>query len=200
VTVPPFQAPNHRSSVADLAGGQWCGVLRPGAASLAHRGLLFLGHAPEFGREALGALRGPAGTGTITPPRSHTDGFPGSLPARFILITTSAPCQCLALRADPGPCTWPPAARSRYAARLSGPLRDRVSVRAVMTPPSPGQASEPGEATAVVAARVAAARGRAALRLTGTPWRVNAEIAPDELLRRFMPAGGPSGARSTWAW
>ena len=45
-----------------------------------------------------------------------------------------------------------------------------------MTPPQPGQAGEPGEATAVIAARVAAARERAALRLAGTPWRVNAEI------------------------
>jgi magnesium chelatase family protein len=59
-----------------------------------------------------------------------------------------------------------------------------------MTPPQPGRAGEPAEATAVIAARVAAARERAALRLAGTPWRVNAEISRDELLRRFMPGGG----------
>lgn len=176
--------------MAELADGQGCGVLWPGAASLAHRGVLFLDHAPEFNREVLDALRGPAWTGTITPPRGSTDGFAGPLPARFILVTASAPCQCPVLRAAPGPCTCSPAARSRYAARLSGPLRDRVSLRAVITPPPPGQPGEPGEPAVAVAARVAAARERTALRLTGTPWRVNAEIPRDELLRRFMAEGG----------
>ena len=190
VTVPPFSAPHHGSGVADLAGGWESGVLRPGAASLAHRGVLFLDQAPEFDRETLEVLRSPAETGTITPARSASHRYSGPLPARFILITASAPCQCLALRPDLGPCTCSPSARGRYAARLSGPLRDRVSLRAVMTPPQPGQAGEPGEATAVIAARVAAARERAALRLAGTPWRVNAEIPRDELLRRFMPDGG----------
>ena len=190
VTAPPFSAPHHGSGVADLAGGRESGVLRPGAASLAHRGVLFLDQAPEFDRETLDALRLPADNGTITPDRSASCRYGGPLPARFILITASAPCQCLALRPDPGPCTCSPSARGRYAARLSGPLRDRVSLRAVMTPPQPGHAGEPGEATAVIAARVAAARERAALRLAGTPWRVNAEIPRDELLARFMPDGG----------
>jgi magnesium chelatase family protein len=192
VTMPPFCAPHHGSDVAELAGGAESGLFRPGAVSLAHRGVLFLDNAAEFAPEALGALREPAETGTITIPatRRATDGFAGRLPARFILITASAPCQCLALRPDPGPCACSPAARGRYAARLAGPLRDRVSLRAVMTPPQPGQAGEPGEATTVIAARVAVARERAALRLAGTPWRVNAEIPRDELLARFMPDGG----------
>jgi magnesium chelatase family protein len=191
VTVPPFSAPHHGSGVADLAGGAECGLFRPGAMSLAHRGVLFLDQAPEFPADALGALREPAKMGMITIPatRRGTDGFAGRLPARFILITASAPCQCLALRPDLGLCTCSPSARGRYAARLSGALRDRVSLRAVMTP-QPGNVGEPGEATAVIAARVAAARERAALRLAGTPWMVNAEIPRDELLRRFMPDGG----------
>jgi magnesium chelatase family protein len=190
VTVPPFSAPHHSSSVAALAGGWESGMLRPGAASLAHRGVLFLDNAPEFDRETLDALRLPTETGAITPARTAPHRHSRPLPARFILITASAPCQCLVLRPDPGPCACLPAVRGRYAARLSGPLRDRVSLRAVMTPPQPGQAREPGEATSVIAARVAAARKRAALRLAGTPWRVNAEIPRDELLRRFMPDGG----------
>jgi magnesium chelatase family protein len=190
VTAPPFSAPHHSSSAADLAGGWESGMLRPGAASLAHRGVLFLDNAPEFDRETLDVLRSPAEIGTITPARSASHRHSGPLPARFILVTASAPCQCLAIRPDPGLCTCTPSARGRYAARLSGPLRDRVSLRAVMTPPSPCHSGEPGEATAVIAARVAAARGRAALRLAGTPWRVNAEIPRDELLARFMPDGG----------
>ena len=55
-----------------------------------------------------------------------------------------------------------------------------------------GHADEPGEATAVVTPRVAAALELAALRQAGTPWRVNAEVPRDELLRRFMPHGGGS--------
>ena len=190
VTVPPFSAPHHSADPADLAGGWESGMLRPGAASLAHRGVLFLDQAPEFDRETLDVLRSPAETGTITPERSGALGYRGPLPARFILITASAPCQCLAMRSDLVPCTCTPVARGRYAARLSGPLRDRVSLRAVMTPPSPRQGGEPAEASAVIAARVAAARERAAQRMAGTPWRVNAEIPRDELLRRFMPGGG----------
>ena len=190
VTVPPFCAPHHGAGAADLAGGWESGMLRPGAASLAHRGVLFLDQAPEFDRETLDVLRSPAETGTITRGKSASHGYRGSLPARFILITASAPCQCLALRPDPAPCTCPSSARGRYAARLSGPLGDRVSLRAVMVPPESGQAGEPGEATGVIAPRVAAARERAALRLAGTPWRVNAEIPRDELLARFMPGGG----------
>ena len=188
VTVPPFSAPHRSSTVAGMAGGWEDGVLRPGAASLAHRGVLFLDRAPEFDPEVLAALRGPIETGTVTPARDGLNGFSGRLPARFILVTASAPCQCSEL--GPGACRCSPTACGRYASRLSSPLHDRVSLRAVMTPPSLGHAEEAGEATVVIAARVAAARDRAALRLAGTPWRVNAEIPRDELLRRFMPEGG----------
>jgi magnesium chelatase family protein len=190
VTVPPFCAPYHGSGAADLAGGWESGMLRPGAASLAHRGVLFLDQAPEFDHETLDVLRSPAETGTITPEKSASNGYRGQLPARFILITASAPCQCLALRPDPVPCTCTPSARGRYAVRLSGSLRDRVSLRAVMELPASGQGGEPGEASAVIGARVAAARERAAQRLAGAPWRVNAEVPRDELLRRFMPGDG----------
>ncbi len=39
-------------------------------------------------------------------------------------------------------------------------------------------------------ARVTQARLRAAARLAGTPWRLNAEIPGSELRRRFRPAAG----------
>ena len=41
VTVPPFCAPHHTASMAAIVGGG-NGIIRPGAASLAHRGILFL--------------------------------------------------------------------------------------------------------------------------------------------------------------
>ena len=191
VSVPPFCAPHHGSGAADLAGGWDSGVLRPGAASLGHRGVLFLDQAPEFGREALDVLRAPIETGEITPAEKRLEPAQSArCRRRFILITASAPCRCLALRTDPGPCTCC-ACRARQVRRTAvGPLRDRVSLRAAMMPPPGGQVGEAGEATAVIAARVAAARERAALRLAGTPWRANAEVPREELLRRFMPHGG----------
>jgi magnesium chelatase family protein len=188
VSVPPFSAPHHTSALADMAGGWEAGVLRPGAASLAHRGVLFLDRALDFDPGVLDVLRRPTRDGMITPPRCRVNGFRGQLPARFIVVTASVQCQCATLHS--GACTCSQAVRARYAGRLSGLLRDQVSLRAVMTPTSPGEASEPGEATAVIAARVAAARERTALRLAGTPWRVNAEVPQGELLRRFMPEDG----------
>ena len=46
VTRPPFQAPHHTASVAAIVGGGSTHV-RPGAASLAHRGVLFMDDAAE---------------------------------------------------------------------------------------------------------------------------------------------------------
>jgi magnesium chelatase family protein len=50
MTVPPFYAPHYTSSMAAIVGGG-SGVIRPGAASLAHLGILFLDEAPEFHRD-----------------------------------------------------------------------------------------------------------------------------------------------------
>jgi magnesium chelatase family protein len=46
------------------------------------------------------------------------------------------------------------------------------------------------EPSRIVAERVIAARGRAARRLRGTPWRLNAEIPGSELRRTWPPAPG----------
>jgi magnesium chelatase family protein len=46
LTEPPFCAPHHTASKAAIVGGG-SGIIRPGAASLAHRGVLFLDEARE---------------------------------------------------------------------------------------------------------------------------------------------------------
>jgi len=119
----PFRAPHHAASIAGLVGGG--SPPRPGEASLAHNGVLFLDEMPEFGPAALQALRQPLEDGFITLVRAE-----GRLrfPARFSLVGAANPCPC-GFRGDPDrPCTCAPAAVERYAGRIGGPLIDRIDI------------------------------------------------------------------------
>src|SRR5262249_8530372 len=90
-------------------------------------------------------------------------------------------------------CSCTPATKRRYLARLSGPLLDRVDVKVELLPVSRAELLSDrhfAESSPVVAARVAAARERAAARLNRTPWRLNGEIPGTELRRSFRPAPG----------
>ncbi len=64
-TRPPFIAPHHTASKGAIVGGGSSGMPRPGAASLAHRGVLFLDQAPEFARDTLDVLRQPLEAGEV---------------------------------------------------------------------------------------------------------------------------------------
>ena len=189
MTEPPFCAPHHTATKAAIVGGG-SGIIRPGAASLAHRGCLFLDEAPEFGRDVLDALRQPLESGEVVVARS---GLTARFPARFTLVLAANPCPCAK---GPGPgaaCTCTPSARRRYLARLSGPLLDRVDVKVEFLPVSRAELlSDRGfaEPSSVVMRRVEAARSRAAARLRDTPWRLNAEIPGSELRRSFTPRPG----------
>jgi magnesium chelatase family protein len=186
VAHPPFQAPHHTASVAAIVGGGSTQV-RPGSASLAHRGVLFMDEAPEFAPAVLDALREPLESGEITVARLAAR---VRFPARFQLVLAANPCPCGLAATAPGAdtgCTCTPMARLRYLGRLSGPLLDRVDLRIEMLAATRADlrgGSGPPGGTAVVAERVAAARERMAARLAGTPWRVNAEV-PGHVLRRL---------------
>jgi len=192
VSVPPFCAPHHTATKAAIVGGG-SGVIRPGAASLAHHGCLFLDEAPEFSRDVLDALRQPLESGEVVIARS---GLTARFPARFTLVLAANPCPCARASGARAACTCSPAARRRYLARLSGPLLDRVDVKVEFLPVSRAELlgdRQLTESSAVVAQRVAQARQRAAARLAGTPWRLNAEIPGSELRRRFRPEPGSLG-------
>ena len=155
---PPFRAPHHSASTAAIVGGG--PKLRPGEASLAHRGVLLLDELAEFQRPALEALRQPLEDGEILVARAA-----GSLrfPARFQLIGTMNLCPCGA-RGDPGAqCSCSPQRVAAYRDRLSRALLDRFDI--VVTVPRPRatelQAGD-GETSDVVRTRVLSARVRLA--------------------------------------
>lgn len=178
---PPFQDPHHTASVASIVGGG-SGLARPGAASLAHHGVLFLDEAPEFRTGVLDALRQPLESGRVVIARS---GGTVRYPARFSLVLAANPCPC---GKDPDGCSCPPQARRRYLARLSGPLLDRVDMHVPVGRVTRAELLAEdgrGEASVVVAARVLQARARAAARYAGTPWDTNGEVPPVELQRHW---------------
>ncbi|WP_406067155.1 YifB family Mg chelatase-like AAA ATPase [Micromonospora sp. NBC_01638] len=178
---PPFQAPHHTATVPSLVGGG-SGLARPGAVSLAHRGVLFLDEAPEFTKGALEALRQPLEHGRIQLSRS---GGGTVYPARTQLVLAANPCPC-AKPAGDAHCECTPLARRRYLGRLSGPLLDRIDVQVRLMPVRAAELMAPdGEAepSATVAARVAAARQAAATRWAGLGRRLNAEVDGPHLRR-----------------
>ncbi|HWB68166.1 MAG TPA: YifB family Mg chelatase-like AAA ATPase [Mycobacteriales bacterium] len=186
LTRPPYCAPHHSATMASLVGGG-AGIARPGVISLAHCGVLFLDEAAEFSRQALDSLRQPLEAGVVT--LSRVAGV-ATYPARFLLVIAANPCPCgRADTADAASCSCTANQLRLYRDKLSGPLRDRLDVRARLAPISRSilTAGAGGEPTAVVRARVEAARERARHRLRGTPWSSNAEL-PGPVLRRDWPA------------
>jgi magnesium chelatase family protein len=185
---PPFEDPHHTATPAAIVGGG-SGTIRPGAASRAHRGVLFLDEAPEFSARVLQTLRQPLESGEITIARA-AGWF--SFPARFQLVLAANPCPCGAGQGKMSSCTCSSLARRRYFGRLSGPLLDRVDLQ-VLVPPVPRAIAlngQPGESTAAVAARVAAARASQQERLVDTPWRLNSEVPGRWLRERLRPRRG----------
>ena len=157
LTAPPFLAPHHTASDVALVGGG--ASPRPGEISLAHNGVLLLDETAEFARHVLDALRQPLEEGAIRIARAARTAV---FPARFMLAATMNPCPC-GYRGDPARvCRCTPQAIERYRGRLSGPLRDRIDL-SVWVPAVPFKTlteTAPGEASACVRRRVAAARQR----------------------------------------
>ncbi|MFD6683366.1 YifB family Mg chelatase-like AAA ATPase [Micromonospora parva] len=171
---PPFQAPHHTATVPSLVGGG-SGLARPGAVSLAHRGVLFLDEAPEFSKGALEALRQPLEHGRIQLSRS---GGGTVYPARTQLVLAANPCPC-AKPAGDAHCECSPLVRRRYLGKISGPLLDRIDVQVRLMPVRAAElmATDGGvEPSATVATRVAAARQAAAARWADLGRRLNAEV------------------------
>jgi magnesium chelatase family protein len=151
----PLRAPHHTASRVALVGGG--SPPRPGEISLAHHGVLFLDELPEFGREALEALREPLESGWVSLSRgARQAGFP----ARFQLVAAMNPCPCGYLGQVAGRCRCTPEAIARYRARISGPLADRIDIKVEAPLPRETEllGAADGEPSDAIRARVAAAR------------------------------------------
>jgi magnesium chelatase family protein len=152
--------------------------------------VLFLDEAAEFHGRALDALRQPLEAGHVVIARAAGV---VRLPARFLMVLAANPCPCGRHTLQGAGCECPASVIRRYQGRLSGPLLDRVDLRVRVERVTRGDLlgrGGRGEATAVVADRVRAARDRAAARLTGTPWRLNCEVPGQELRTRWRPVAG----------
>jgi len=187
ITRPPFEDPHHTATAGAIVGGG-SRILRPGAVSRAHRGVLFLDEAPEFSTRVLDTLRQPLEQGRIIIHRANST---ASFPADFQLVLAANPCPCGNAVGKGIECTCTPMARRRYASRLSGPLLDRVDLQLEVHPLTSARMvlSDHGPQidSATVARRVARARTRQDARWSGTPWRLNSEIPGDELRKRVDP-------------
>ncbi|MCL2102048.1 MAG: YifB family Mg chelatase-like AAA ATPase [Fibromonadales bacterium] len=149
----PFRAPHHTATVASLVGGM---RLRPGEASLAHNGVLFLDELPEFQRAALECLRQPLEEGVVRLNRAL-----GSVnfPANFVLGAAMNPCPCGYAMDKRRDCRCMPDTIKRYRAKVSGPLLDRIDLQ-VSVPSVPideSRAAKTGENSAEIQKRVEAA-------------------------------------------
>jgi magnesium chelatase family protein len=155
MTARPFRAPHHSLSRAGLIGGG--SPPRPGEISLAHGGVLFLDELSHYARVQLDAMREPLETGSVWIVRASGS---ARFPARAMLIAAMNPCPCGWLGHPKRGCRCTPADLAHYAARISGPVLDRldlqIEVPALTAEELLGVAES--ESSAVVRERVVVAR------------------------------------------
>lgn len=157
----PTCSPHHTASAVALVGGG--SPPRPGEISLAHHGVLFLDELPEFPRAALEALREPLESGSITISRAAQR---AEFPARFQLVAAMNPCPCGYLGSAQIVCRCTPDQVARYQRKLSGPLIDRIDLHVEVPAVAAADLlqARPGESSATIRARCAAARERSMAR------------------------------------
>lgn len=184
----PYRAPHHGASAAALIGGG--SKATPGEISLAHNGVLFLDEFPEFQRDVLEALRQPLEDGEVTISRAQ---MTASYPARFMLVAAMNPCPCGNRGSRIKSCTCTPGAIRRYAAKISGPLLDRIDLLIEMTEVRYREMTErkPAESSESIRKRVTRAREIQAKRFAGTGIRLNAQMN-GELLHHYCDPVGES--------
>lgn len=180
----PFRAPHHSSSMAAILGGGSGENIQPGEVSLATGGILFCDEYAQTPKSILEALRGPLEDRKVTISRLKAK---VAYPSSFMLVAASNPCPC-GYYGEKGRCSCRPAQREAYLSKLSGPLMDRIDLHLWLHPVDASRlvGGERAESSAVVAARVAAARRLQEARFAGEGIFTNAEMGSKDL-KRYCP-------------
>ena len=182
----PFRNPHHTSSHIALIGGG--AHPRPGEATLAHRGVLFLDEFPEFDRRVIESLRQPLEARTVTVARAAGT---ATFPAHFMLVASQNPCPCGNFGNQLKDCVCSPGAVTKYKKKISGPILDRIDLYAetpaVAYEKLEGAEEEP---SATIRGRVAAARDIQRKRFAGTTITTNAEMGLREIKAHIRIADG----------
>lgn len=192
LTVPPFRAPHHTASYVSIVGGG--ASPRPGEATLAHRGVLFLDEFPEFDKKVIEALRQPLEDRVIAVARAKGTAI---FPARFTLVAAMNPCPCGNWGHPTVVCTCSPLALEKYKRKISGPIADRVDLWMTMGPvdlPELGKRVAEGSETSAARKKVLDARARQYARhksmqklsasfdkTQDKPIKLNSDLSPREL-------------------
>ncbi|MBU2530118.1 MAG: YifB family Mg chelatase-like AAA ATPase, partial [Elusimicrobia bacterium] len=129
ISLRPFRDPHHTISNAALIGGG--SNPRPGEASLAHYGVLFLDEFSEFSRAAIESLREPLESKEITVARVKESIV---YPAKFILIAAMNPCPCGYFSHPTKDCSCTPTQVHKYRSKISGPILDRIDLHIQLSP------------------------------------------------------------------
>ena len=176
---PPFRAPHHTSSYASLIGGG-SGSIRPGEATLAHRGVLFADEFPEFHRDVVNALREPLEDRAVSIARAKGSAI---FPASFMLIAALNPCPCGFWGS--ARCTCSPHTVEKYRRKLSGPVADRIDmwVHVGEMPPETlsVRARRSGGETEAARQSIAQARERQRARFKDLNIFTNADMRPKHI-------------------
>ena len=174
----PFRSPHHTVSAPAIAGGT--SNPKPGEISLAHNGVLFLDELPEFHRDVLESLRQPLEDGQVTISRAASS---VTYPSRFMLVCAMNPCKCGWYGHPSGRCACSVSSILRYHERLSGPLLDRLDlyIEAPSLEYDELRERPNSEPSAVIRARVNAARDIQRRRYSGTGLGCNAHIGSKQL-------------------
>jgi magnesium chelatase family protein len=185
----PFRAPHHTISAQGLVGGGH--RPRPGEITLAHRGVLFLDELPEFGRQAIDALRQPLEEGRVEIMRGQRT---LEFPANAMVVAACNRCPCAR---PPDNCSCTALEASRYRRRLSGPLLDRIDLVCQVDPvPALELAEDRAGRTRSAAVRneVLRARARQRVRLRRTGALCNGDM-DGRLTRAMVPLPAALTAR-----
>lgn len=181
----PIVAPHHSATRVAMVGGG-AHVIRPGACSLAHHGVLFIDEAPECATGILDSLRQPLESGTITIARSIGN---ITFPSQFLLVLAANPCPCGKFTGKGLACSCSSVQVRRYLGKLSGPLMDRIDMRITVEPVGRADISSQtlGESSADIAKRVRHARAIAEERFLGRGFALNSQIPARDLRSDFKP-------------